>query len=70
MGGEGGGAAAFAQNEQYDPATNSWRTLRPMLTGRHGAVAGTFAGTVYVAGGGPHSESSITNVLEAFSLQS
>jgi large repetitive protein len=69
MGGEGGGAAAFAQNEEYDPVTNSWRTLQPMLTGRHGAVAGTIAGTVYVAGGGPQSGSSFTDVLEAFSFQ-
>jgi large repetitive protein len=68
MGGEGGGSAAFAQNEEYDPMTDSWRLLRPMLTGRHGAVAGTIGGVVYVAGGGPQSGSSFTNVLEAFSF--
>jgi hypothetical protein len=32
-------------------------------------VAGTIAGTIYVAGGGPQSGSSFTDLLEAFSFQ-
>jgi hypothetical protein len=32
-------------------------------------VAGTIAGTIYVAGGGPQGGSSFTNVLEAFAFQ-
>jgi hypothetical protein len=69
MGGEimpSGGT--FPQNEEYDPATNSWRTLKPMLTPRHGAAAGTINDIVYVAGGGPTGGFAQSNVNEAFSF--
>jgi hypothetical protein len=58
----------FAENEEYDPTTNKWRTLQPMLTPRHGAAGGTIDGVVYVAGGGPTGGTSYTNVNEAFSF--
>ncbi len=60
----------FSQNEEYDPLTNTWRTLQPMLTPRHGASAATVNGVVYVAGGGPTGGSAFTDVNEAFSLGS
>jgi hypothetical protein len=71
MGGEasGTGSGVFAANEEYDAATDSWRTLNPMQTPRHGAAAGTIDGVVYVAGGGSASGSSFTNVNEAFRFQ-
>jgi len=58
----------FAHNEECDPAPNSWRTLQPMLTTRHGAVAGPINGVAYVVGGGPNSGSSYRNLNEAFVL--
>jgi hypothetical protein len=57
----------FPQNEEYDPNTNSWRTLAPMPTSRHGAVGGTIKEIVYVAGGGPNA-GSFSAVNEAFSF--
>jgi hypothetical protein len=42
------------------------RSLASMLTPRHGAVAGTIAGVVYVAGGGPQTGASFSAVNEAF----
>jgi N-acetylneuraminic acid mutarotase len=71
VGGEGAATASgvAAANEEYDAATDTWRTLTPMATPRHGAAAGTISGVVYVAGGGSTSGSSFTNVLEAFAFQ-
>jgi hypothetical protein len=69
MGGEvTGNGGTFPQNEEYDPVTDTWRSLTPMLTSRHGAVAGTIGDVVYVAGGGPVGGSSFTSTLEAFSF--
>jgi hypothetical protein len=60
----------FSQNEQYDPKTDTWTILAPMPTPRHGAVAGTINGVVYVAGGGPKGGISFSQVNEAFALGS
>jgi N-acetylneuraminic acid mutarotase len=60
---------AFNANEEYNPVTNSWRILEPMPTGRHGAVAGTINGVVYVVAGGPQAGSSFSSVNEAFGAQ-
>jgi hypothetical protein len=70
MGGERNPAtgATFPQNEEYDPATDSWRPLASMPTPRHGTAYGTIGDTVFVAGGGPMGGSSYTTVTEAFSL--
>jgi hypothetical protein len=57
---------AFAQNEEYDARTNTWRALAPILTARHGAAAATIDGAIYVAGGGPVAGGSFTAVNEAF----
>jgi hypothetical protein len=69
MGGEvqGGTGVAFA-NEEYDPLKDTWTVLTPMATPRHGAVAGTIGGVVYVVGGGPMGGSAFTDVNEAFSF--
>jgi len=37
--------------EEYDPATNTWRSRTPMPTPRNHAVAGVVNGKVYVIGG-------------------
>jgi N-acetylneuraminic acid mutarotase len=37
--------------EEYDPATNSWKTLRPMLVARNHHLAVGAGGKIYVIGG-------------------
>ena len=40
MGGEATAeGGTFPQNEEYDPATDTWRQLRQMMTPRHGTAA-------------------------------
>ena len=54
VGGEGNAAAAtgvFPQVEAYDTVTNTWETLAPMPTPRHGMGAGVVDGRIYVPGG-------------------
>jgi N-acetylneuraminic acid mutarotase len=53
IGGEGGGAT-FSTVEAYDTATNTWRTLAPMPTARHGIQAALLDGSAYIADGGLH----------------
>lgn len=70
IGGEGGGRA-WDDVEAYDPATDSWRTMRDMITARHGIQGAVCDGGVYVAGGatdqgGGHA----TSVHEVFFLGS
>jgi N-acetylneuraminic acid mutarotase len=69
IGGEGGGKT-FAAVEAYDTTTNTWRTLEPMPTARHGIQAATCNGGVYVAAGGKtQGGGTPTDVHEAFFLQ-
>jgi N-acetylneuraminic acid mutarotase len=54
IGGEGNAAAAsgvFPNVEQYDAATDTWLTLPPMRTPRHGTGAAVVNGVLYVPGG-------------------
>ncbi|MBI1920739.1 MAG: VCBS repeat-containing protein [Geobacter sp.] len=37
--------------QEYDPATNTWRTLDPYPTTRYASAAGVIDGTLYVVGG-------------------
>jgi N-acetylneuraminic acid mutarotase len=60
---------AFSRNEEYDPATNSWRALRAIPTGRHGAVAGTVGDSIYVIGGGDTGGSAFTAINEVFAFE-
>jgi hypothetical protein len=43
--------STFAQNEAYDPKTQSWKTLAPMPAGRHGTGAASDGKSIYVAAG-------------------
>ena len=65
IGGEGGGIA-HEEVEAYDTVNNTWRTLRPMLTPRHGIQAAVCNGGVYVATGGTKQGGSPSTVHEAF----
>ena len=54
VGGEGNDNAAsgvFDEAEAYDPITDSWTTLPPMKTPRHGTGAAGLDGRLYVPGG-------------------
>lgn len=51
IGGEGGGIA-HSEVEAYDTVANTWRTLTPMPTPRHGTQAAVCNGGVYIAAGG------------------
>ena len=42
---------ALGTVEEYDPATNTWRTRSPMPTARNHAALGTVNGKIYVIGG-------------------
>lgn len=68
IGGEGGGKT-YAEVEAYNTTTDSWRTLAPMPTARHGIQAAECNGGVYVAAGGTKQGGGApTNKHEAFFL--
>ena len=59
----------FDENEAYDPATDSWRTLAPLPTPRHGFGAAVFDGAVYTPGGAPvNGGGQQSDVNEVFTL--
>ena len=68
IGGESPQKLAHNQTEAFDLKTNTWETLPPMQTGRHGTQAVVYGNKVYIAagsanqGGGP--ELSSMEVLE------
>jgi N-acetylneuraminic acid mutarotase len=54
FGGEGNAAdpsGVFANVEAYDPVTDSWQALPPMLEPRHGLAAAALADRIYLPGG-------------------
>jgi N-acetylneuraminic acid mutarotase len=54
FGGEGNKAQAsgvFPNIDVYDPSTNAWQELAPMLAPRHGYGAATLDGRIYLPGG-------------------
>jgi len=66
IGGEGGGTAHSAV-EAYNTSTNSWRTMAPMPTARHGIQAAVCNGGFYVAAGGvQQGGGGLTDVHEVF----
>ncbi|WP_323753768.1 kelch repeat-containing protein [Marinobacter sp.] len=58
-------SGVFEQNEEYDPVTNSWRTLTKTPTPKHGAASATIGDSFYIMGGGTVSGSSFTSSIEA-----
>ena len=71
FGGEGNSGtpeATFRQNEEYDPATDMWRTLASMPTPRHGIYGITVGRRVFVPAGGPRAGAFYASVHEAFFL--
>jgi len=45
------GGDTFAVNEVYDPDTNKWQTMAPMLKGQYGVGANVVDGEIYMIGG-------------------
>jgi len=73
MGGETNSASSsgvFAQNEVYDPKTNTWQTVASMRTPRHAARAVTDGDKIYVPGGATHSGYGATTVNEVYTAPS
>jgi N-acetylneuraminic acid mutarotase len=72
VGGEGNDPAVnpnrvFPDTDAYDIATNTWRTLAPMLTPRHGTGAAAVDGKLYVPGGATaQGGGAAVAILEAF----
>ena len=58
---------ACAQNEEYDPSTDVWRSLAPMPTPRHSLLGVTMEGRVFLAGG-IRGGAAFSNAHEAFYL--
>jgi N-acetylneuraminic acid mutarotase len=56
----------FPQTEEYNPLTNTWRSLAPMRSPRHGAVAAVRNGVLHVIGGGTTGGSSYSTIHEVF----
>lgn len=57
-------SGVFEQNEEYDPATNSWRILTKVPTPKHGAATATINNKVHIVGGGVQSGTSHTSSHE------
>ncbi|MCZ2151656.1 MAG: hypothetical protein LC126_28260 [Bryobacterales bacterium] len=58
----------FEQNEEYDPASDTWGILPPMSSPRHGLYGATLAGRIFAPGGGPAQGLSYSNTNDAFFL--
>jgi N-acetylneuraminic acid mutarotase len=72
VGGEGNSAAAngiFDQHEMYDPASDTWSTLEPMRTPRHGSGAVGVNGVLYVPGGATQQGFGAVAVHESFASE-
>lgn len=56
----------FEEVEEYDPATDTWRTMAPMPNPRHGLGAAAVGDTLFLIGGGPVAGFGVTNVNAGF----
>jgi hypothetical protein len=56
----------FADNEAFEPTTNSWSAFAPMPTARHGMGAIAFNSLIYVLAGGQTSGGSGSTLNEVF----
>ena len=71
FGGEGNGAnpdGTFEDADVYDSGLDTWTTLEPMPTPRHGIGAAVQAGLIHIPGGGPIENFSVTNAHEALDV--
>jgi N-acetylneuraminic acid mutarotase len=64
LGGED--AVSHDSHFAYDPTTNTWASLPPMPTARHGLAVAVVNGRLYAIGGGPQPGFSQTAVVEVY----
>ena len=69
MGGLARGLESSTLTQEYDPATDTWRTLSPMTAPRHSTQAGVIDDVVYVAAGSLVIGRTFTDVHEGFSFK-
>jgi N-acetylneuraminic acid mutarotase len=62
----GGGGEVHGEVEVFNPATNTWRSLSPMPTPRHGIWASVIGNQIFLPGGGIVSGFGATNINEVF----
>jgi len=69
-GGECNNGKTFVENEAYDPKTDRWQTLAPMMpTGRHGFRAATVGAYAFFPGGaGGCGGGAVSDTMLVFSL--
>jgi hypothetical protein len=59
----------FPETDVFDPVANSWRTVAPMRTPRHGMGAAVVGNVLYVPGGATaQGGGTAVAILEAFSF--
>lgn len=71
FGGEGASGTpegTYRQNEEYDPSTDTWRSLAPMPTPRHGLYGATLDGRIFTPSGGPRAGGFFSDAHEVFYL--
>ncbi len=71
FGGEGPSGTpegTYRQNEEYDPVADTWRSLAPMPTPRHGLYGATVGGRLFAPSGGERAGGFFSRVHEAFYL--
>jgi len=72
FGGEGNTNATsgvFPDVDVYDPGSNQWRSLAPMLVPRHGYGAAVLDGRIYLAGGAVRQGAGGSDEISVFWLQ-
>lgn len=73
FGGEGNtrsGTGTFAENESYDPVTDTWRSEVPMPTPRHGIGAAVIENKIYIPSGAPVQGFGLTSISEVYTVNS
>jgi len=58
----------FPQNEAYNPKTNTWESLAPMPTPRHGIGAAAIGEKIYIPGGADVQGFGVIAVHEVFTV--
>lgn len=58
----------FEENEEYDPATNTWGRLSIMTSPRHGLYGATLDGRIFAPSGGPTAGATFSNTNDMFVL--
>lgn len=69
FGGEGNPRSAlgtFAENESYDPVTDTWRSEVPMPNPRHGIGAAVIDNKIFIPSGSPIQGFGVTSVSDAY----